>query len=736
MLHHVQVHTLYITEHDTPILACYFINHKNEKNMKQNHLLSFTLMQLENAYEKHFPQLRKMAVDAADFSCFKAAFSRWLDTMPASDAKELFEGLSAYEGTTIYEWSRNMDVTLCTMELLYKFLRHEADLSHGTDLYIDLFMLLQQLVGNTPHLPSEKKIRQLTERWPSGLDDEVVAVRTENRERMLHLLIEKVEHTRSSRFHFTEGMAYEEKYQQVSQWWYDDRFQLQMALKTPSEINLFMGKTLTSEAMFLMRNARKKGIPFFVTPYYLSLLDPYGRYDDTAIRSYIFYSPELVKNFGTIRAWEREDAVIAGQPNAAGWILPEGENIHRRYPEVAILIPDTMGRACGGLCASCQRMYGFQSKRLNFDFSELKPRDSWPKKLSHLMEYFENDPLLRDILITGGDALMSRNKTLRHILESVYHMAERKHKANARRRDGEKYAELQRVRLGTRLPAYLPMRIDDELVETLRDFKEKASTVGVRQFVIQTHFQSPLEVTPEAESAVRKLLSAGWIVDNQQVFNVASSRRGHSMKLREVLSQIGMVGYYTFTVKGFEENSAVFAPNARSVQESAEEKKFGMLTETEADVLATSLMSAPDPGAALRRYLRTQKRTVVATDRNVLNLPAIGKSMTFQLIGFTPDGRRILQFDHDHNRLHSPVIHRIGKVNILESRSVASYLRQLARMGEDTKDYATIWYYTNSETEGRFPIYHYPEFHFRTDTFEHLLSSAAFAYQETTPNTP
>ncbi len=673
--------------------------------MKHNQLLSFTLMQLENVYARCFPQVKQMSEMALDFAHFKKDFARWIDTMPDGEAKELFVRLLENEGTTIHEWSRNEDVRLCTLEMLYDFLCHKADIDYGTDLYIDLFMLLRQLTGNTPHPPSDKKIRQLTERWPSGLDDKIVAVRAENRERMLHLLIEKVEHAHSSRFHFTEGMSYDEKYQQVSSWWYDDRFQLRMALKSPAEINRYMGKTLSAETMFLMRNASKKGIPFFVTPYYLSLLDPYGRYDDIAIRSYIFYSPELVKNFGAIKAWEREDAVVAGQPNAAGWILPEGDNIHRRYPEVAILIPDTMGRACGGLCASCQRMYGFQSKRLNFDFSNLKATETWPKKLSRLMQYFENDPLLRDILITGGDALMSRNKTLRSILDAVYRMAVRKHKANALRPIGEKYAELQRVRLGTRLPAYLPMRIDDELVEILRDFKEKASMVGVRQFVIQTHFQSPLEVTPEAEKAVKKIMSAGWIVDNQQVFNVASSRRGHSMKLRKVLSQIGMVGYYTFTVKGFEENRAVFAPNARSVQESAEEKKFAVLSDTEADELSTSLMSASDPGAALRRYLRTHKRHVVATDRNVLNLPAVGKSMTFQLIGFTQDGRRILQFDHDHNRQHSSVIYRIGKVNILESRSIASYLRQLDAMGEASEDYATIWSYTQSQTERRFPLF-------------------------------
>jgi lysine 2,3-aminomutase len=343
------------------------------------------------------------------------------------------------------------------------------------------------------------------------------------------------------------------------------------------------------------------------------------------------------------------------------------------------------------------------------------------------MQYFENDPLIRDILITGGDALMSRNKTLKHILDAVYQMATRKHKSNAERPEGKKHAELQRVRLGTRLPAYLPMRIDDELIEILRDFREKASSVGVQQFVIQTHFQSPLEVTPEAEAGIKKLLSAGWTVDNHLVFNVAASRRGHTMKLREVLGQIGVLGYYTFTVKGFEENSAVFAPNARSVQESEEEKRTAVLTESEAEVLATSIRGASNPGAALKCYMQTHKLHAVATDRNVLNLPAIGKSMSFKLIGYTDEGHRILRFDHDHTRLHTPILKNIGKVNIVESRSIASYLRQLESMGEDPDDYASVWNYTQSQTEHRFPFYRYPDFSFKTDSFDNLLLDAAFS---------
>ena len=81
---------------------------------------------------------------------------------------------------------------------------------------------------------------------------------------------------------------------------------------------------------------------------------------------------------------------------------------------------------------------------------------------------------------------------------------------NARKE--KKYAELQRVRLGSRLLAYLPMRINDELIEILREFKEKASVIGVKQFIIQTHFQSPLEVTPYTREAIRKILSAGWLI--------------------------------------------------------------------------------------------------------------------------------------------------------------------------------------------------------------------------------
>lgn len=712
--------------------------------MKQKKILVLTFSQLKQIYTQEMPELVEMAAVSPTVEDFKAGLLKHLDSCGmvnevAEEAREQIRLLLQYDGQDIHELSTGQDISVQTIRLLYQFLTEKLEnIEMPTDLFLELFQLFKRLQGESVPLPSPQRIKSRNDRWDTGLDEEVREMRDENKERMLHLLIQKIENRKSKpsvRFHFEEGMSYEEKYQLVSKWWGDFRFHLSMAVKSPAELNRFLGNSLSSETMYLLNRARKKGMPFFATPYYLSLLNVTGYgYNDEAIRSYILYSPRLVETYGNIRAWEKEDIVEAGKPNAAGWLLPDGHNIHRRYPEVAILIPDTMGRACGGLCASCQRMYDFQSERLNFEFETLRPKESWDSKLRRLMTYFEQDTQLRDILITGGDALMSQNKTLRNILEAVYRMAVRKQRANLERPEGEKYAELQRVRLGSRLLAYLPMRINDELVDILREFKEKASAVGVKQFIIQTHFQTPLEVTPEAKEAIRKILSAGWIITNQLVYTVAASRRGHTTRLRQVLNSLGVVCYYTFSVKGFNENYAVFAPNSRSMQEQQEEKIYGQMTPEQAEelykILETKVSAGineekpkedADTAKQIRRFMRKHHLPFLATDRSVLNLPAIGKSMTFQLVGLTEEGKRILRFEHDGTRHHSPIIDQMGQIYIVENKSLAAYLRQLSKMGEDPEDYASIWSYTKGETEPRFSLYEYPDFPFRiTDKMSNL----------------
>ena len=594
--------------------------------------------------------------------------------------------------------------------------------------FLDMLQLFRQFSGRfTRTLPDREQVEAWMERWSVGLDPRIVKLREENRDRIIQILIRHMDEgsIQSSRFSFAPGMSAEQKYLRMLEWWRDHRFHLYFAVRSPDALNELLGNSLDPDTLKVLYAAEKKGIPFFVNPYYLSLLHvrvPYFAIGaDLAIRYYVVYSQQLVDEYGHIVAWEKEDLVEPGKPNAAGWLLPSHHNIHRRYPEVAILIPDTMGRACGGLCASCQRMYDFQRGNLNFNLDRLKPGETWLDKLRRLLGYFEDDSQLRDILITGGDALMSSDASLAQILDEVYQMARRKRAANRKRPEGEKHAEMVRVRLGTRLPVYLPQRVTPELVEVLGEFRRKAARIGIRQFIVQTHFESTMEVTPEARQAVRHLLSAGWIVTNQLVFSTAASRRGHSARLRQVLNDIGVLNYYTFSVKGYMENCFNFATNERAVQEQMEEKVVGRIP----DAYREEIRSLGEEGETLADRIREIRAKAglpfLGTDRNVLNLPGVGKSLTFRTIGITRYGRRILEFELDNTRRHTPVMHDRDRVIIIESKSISEYLRQLEEMGEDPDDYAAIWGYSIGETEPRLSLYEYPDYDFSvTDEFTNL----------------
>lgn len=588
------------------------------------------------------------------------------------------------------------------------------------DFFQDMLQLFRQFNGTLKReKPNKETILKWMDHYPSGLDREVRDEHIRNKKRIVKIFIQKFNEGifESERYKFDENMTEDDKYWKIREWWNDYRFHLKFAIRDPELLNELLDYSLSEETMNVLYDAQKKNIPFFVNPYYLTLLlvdTPLSAAGaDAVIRDYIVYSRQLVDEFGKIVAWEKEDVVEPGKPNAAGWILPTKHNIHRRYPEVAILIPDTVGRACGGLCASCQRMYDFQSGHLNFDLKKLEPRQSWSEKLTTLMNYFERDSQLRDILITGGDALMSSPKNLDEILDAIYEMAKRKIEANKSRKAGEKYAQLLRVRLGTRLLAYLPYKINHEMAAVLKTFKEKASQIGVKQFVIQTHFQSPLEITPVTQRAINRILDSGWIITNQLVFTTAASRRGHTAKLRQVLNDVGILTYYTFTCKGYMENQHSFATNARAVQEQLEEKNIGKIQDSHQ---AKIRKMAEDSFSLLKNINRLRKEgdlPFLATDTNVLNIPAVGKSLNFRVIGITKDGRRILEFDHDINRRHSPIIKKIGKIIIIESKSIQQYLNQMEEMGENPEEYSTIFGYSLGATEPRVSVYKYPDFDFK-----------------------
>ena len=585
--------------------------------------------------------------------------------------------------------------------------------SVSPDFVEDMYHLVRQLRGiDHKEVPSRSQVQAWMERHPTGLDKEVIAWRAKNKEYIVQLLVDRIrsEYKNSSFYQLKGTMDASQARKQVLAWWRDDRFQLKYAIRSSSELNRYLQNSLDAETLERMEIAEEKGIPIFATPYFLSLIDvrPLGEqehpHSDMVLRDYLFYSKDLVEEFGSIVAWEKEDIVVEGKPNAAGWILPS-HNIHRRYPNVAIFIPDTMGRACGGLCAYCQRMYDFQAGRFNFELEKLRPKRNWENQLALNMDYFRKDPYLSDILITGGDAFMSSVSSLRNILDAVLKMAQEKLLDNEEREEGKKYAPMRRVRLGTKLPVYLPQRITKDLVSMLARFKEKASLVGISQCIVQTHISSSMEVTEDTKKAIAAILSAGWAVTNQEVFTISASRRGHSAKLRKTLNEIGVLPYYTFTVKGFKENRHLFANNARSTQEQIEESSIGRVALRYHSIIRPFISDARNMMKNIDSIRKSDEIPFLSTDRNTLNLPGVGKSNTYRTIGITPDGRRILEFEFDHTRPHSPVIEEMGSVVVIESKSIAQYLRQLEAMGEDVSEYQTIWGYSAGSLEPRSTVF-------------------------------
>jgi lysine 2,3-aminomutase len=230
-----------------------------------------------------------------------------------------------------------------------------------------------------------------------------------------------------------------------------------------------------------------------------------------------------------------------------------------------------------------------------------------------------------------------------------------------------------------------------------------------------------MEVTPEAEIGLERLGSAGWTITNQQVFTAEASRRGHTAKLRKVLNDVGVLPYYTFSVKGYRENYSNFANNARAMQEQIEEKMIGLVPEEYHENIKTFPLHAEKMIENINELREKAGIPFLATDRNVLNLPGVGKSLTFRVIGITNHGRRILSFEHDHTRRHSPIIEKMGRMVIIESKTIGEYLDQIVEMGEDQAEYRSVFGYSIGETEPRMPIYEYPEYDFEiTDEMTNL----------------
>jgi lysine 2,3-aminomutase len=382
---------------------------------------------------------------------------------------------------------------------------------------------------------------------------------------------------------------------------------------------------LTGAERDAIQKATRGRLPFGVTPYYLSLFDAdSGTGRDRALRAQVLPPPEYV------------DRMLANRSDRAcafDFMLERDtspvELITRRYPAIAILKPYN---TCPQICVYCQR---------NWEIDEAMAPNALasPRALDSAIDFIARHRALREILVTGGDPFGLPDDILFGILNRLADIP-----------------HIEVIRIGTRTPVTLPMRITDALAEALGRLR----LPGRREVCVVTHVEHPYEVTPDMITAVDRLKRQGISVFNQLVYSFFVSRRFEAARLRMLLRRIGIDPYYTFMTKGKEETGAYRVPLARLLQEQKEEA----------------------------RLLPGSRRT----DEAVYNVPGLGKNYlrAFQnrdLISIMPDGARVYNFHPWEKGILERAAYVGYDVPLLE------YLSRLEAIGENADDYESIWYY-------------------------------------------
>ena len=187
-------------------------------NLKK--VLSLTLLQLRNLFENQFPFLIPIANQSESEEIFKELLRAYISGHFYSNQEVSRQILLLidYDGRNIYEYSVGEQIKVDTISLLFHFLKGDGENNGATrDVLIDLYFQFLRFYEKDKEAEPN---RNMMHRWATGLQPHVMEVRMANKERMVHLLIQKMETKRhsSQHFHFTEGMSYEEKYEQVKIW--------------------------------------------------------------------------------------------------------------------------------------------------------------------------------------------------------------------------------------------------------------------------------------------------------------------------------------------------------------------------------------------------------------------------------------------------------------------------------------------------------------------------------------
>lgn len=299
--------------------------------------------------------------------------------------------------------------------------------------------------------------------------------------------------TCTEEFHFNRD-AILNYFNASSENWQDWRWQMSHRIKDAETLNALVP---LSPKQLEEIQAVGKVYRWAVSPYYLSLIHKNNPQDPIRMQCL----PSI---------FELNDSTGEEDPMGEAYTSP-APCITRRYPDRLII---NVTNLCAMYCRHCQRRRNIGE----IDVHETR------LQLQSALEYVRSNPEIRDVLITGGDALLLSDQTLDWLLNELHQIS---------------HVEIKRI--GTRVPVTLPMRITDELCDILEKYPP---------IYINTQFNHPQEVTEEAKQAADKLVKAGVILGNQAVLLKGINNKPEIMKrLNQELLKIRVRPYYIFHAK-------------------------------------------------------------------------------------------------------------------------------------------------------------------------------------------
>jgi len=275
--------------------------------------------------------------------------------------------------------------------------------------------------------------------------------------------------------------------------WNDWHWQLRNRLRSLEDLERYFHLT-GDEVEGVKLALQGRTLPLGVTPYFASLMDPIDP-GCPLRRQGIPTSKE-----GMVGSSDMLD------PLAEEADSPVPHLVHR-YPDRVLLL---VTNNCPMFCRYCTR------RRIVGQTNEVPPPELEPA-----YNYIRKHRRIRDVLISGGDPLTMSTERLEEIVRRI-----------------REISHVEIIRVGTRAPVTLPMRVDDELVSMLKRY---------HPIWMSLHFTHPNEITPEVEAACSKLADAGIPLGSQTVLLKGINDSPLTMKkLMQRLLRIRVRPYYLY----------------------------------------------------------------------------------------------------------------------------------------------------------------------------------------------